>query len=87
MRDSSCQLSCLEQSWGPEEGGSRDCQLKAQTQLEKGCVGRTTVDGSPWEMQQQQWQFSLHPSPSENTGGPSQGMDMELMAVTMKRHS
>lgn len=38
MRDSSCQHSCLEQPLGPEEGGSRDCQLKAQTQLE-GDVG------------------------------------------------
>lgn len=34
MRDSRCQHSCLEQPLGPEEGGSRDCQLKAQTQLE-----------------------------------------------------
>lgn len=38
MGDSSCQHSCLEQPLGPEEGGSRDCQLKAQTQLE-GYVG------------------------------------------------
>lgn len=56
MRDSSCQHSCLEQSLGPAEGGSRDCPLKAQTQREKGCVGNSwkTADGSPWEMQQQQ---------------------------------
>lgn len=88
MRDPRCQHSWLEQPPGPEEGGSRDCQLKAQTQLE-GDVGssRTIADGSPWEMQQQQWQISLRPSPSEDTGGPNQGTDREPMAVTMKRHS
>lgn len=49
----------------PEEGGSRKCQLKAQAQLGSAAWGvpRVITDGSPWEMQQEQWQLSLHPAP------------------------
>lgn len=47
----------------PEDGGSGECQLKAQAQLAKAALGSSRIisDGSPWEMQQKQWQIALLP--------------------------
>lgn len=39
MSDSNCQHSCPEHSMVLAEGGSRECQLKAQTQLKRVAFG------------------------------------------------